>query len=96
MKNKAIVKPSMAKRDLALSLLLDGIGMLSYLFPLVGWMTDLVWAPIAGILLFRMYRGSVGAVGGWVVFIEEVLPGLDFIPTFTLTWCYVYWIKKKI
>jgi len=42
-----------------------------------------------------MYKGTVGTVGGITVFIEELIPGLDFIPTFTLTWIYTYWIKRK-
>lgn len=82
-------------RDLVLSLLFDGIGMLSYLIPVLAEFTDLIWAPIAGLLLLRMYKGTVGTVGGIIVFIEELLPGLDFIPTFTLTWIYTYLIKKN-
>ena len=80
---------------LILSLLFDGIGMLSYLVPVFAEVTDLVWAPIAGLILLKMYKGTVGTVGGITVFIEELIPGLDFIPTFTLTWIYTYWIKKK-
>ncbi|GGD33036.1 hypothetical protein [Flavobacterium orientale] len=83
------------KRDLFLSLLFDGIGMLSYLVPVLGTLSDVIWAPIAGLLLLRMYKGTVGTVGGIIVFIEELLPGLDFIPTFTITWIYTYLIKDK-
>jgi hypothetical protein len=82
-------------RDLILSFIFDAIGMLSYLIPLVGWITDIIWAPIAGLILLKMYKGNVGAVGGIVVFVEELLPGFDFIPTFTLTWMYTYLIKKN-
>jgi hypothetical protein len=82
-------------RDLILSFIFDAIGMLSYLIPLVGWITDIIWAPIAGLILLKMYKGNVGAVGGIVVFVEELLPGFDFIPTFTLTWIYTYLIKKN-
>jgi len=82
-------------RDLLLSLLFDCIGMLSYLIPVVGWITDVIWAPIAGLILLKMYKGNVGAVSGIVVFIEELLPGFDFIPTFTLTWIYTYFLKKN-
>jgi len=38
------------KRDLVLSLLFDGIGMISYLIPVIAEFTDLIWAPIAGLL----------------------------------------------
>lgn len=81
-------------RDLVLSLLFDGIGMMSYLIPFLGVITDVIWAPIAGLIMMRMYKGTVGAAAGFIVFVEEILPGLDFIPTFTLTWLYSYIIKK--
>lgn len=81
-------------RDLILSLLFDSIGMMSYLIPFLGTITDVIWAPIAGLIMLRMYKGTVGAASGFIVFLEELLPGLDFIPTFTLTWIYTYVIKK--
>ena len=89
------LEPNNKSRDLILSLIFDAIGMLSYLIPLLGWITDVIWAPIAGLILLKMYKGNVGAVGGIVVFIEELLPGFDLIPTFTLTWIYTYLIKKN-
>ncbi|UPQ78672.1 hypothetical protein M0M57_13725 [Flavobacterium azooxidireducens] len=82
-------------RDLALSLIFDGIGMMSYLVPFFGALSDVIWAPIAGLIMLRMYKGTVGAVSGVLVFIEELMPGLDFIPTFTITWIYKYIIKKE-
>jgi hypothetical protein len=78
-----------------LSLIFDGIGMLSYLVPFLGTLSDVIWAPIAGLILMRMYKGTVGTVGGFLVFVEELMPGIDFIPTFTITWIYTYLIKKK-
>ena len=83
------------KRDLVLGLLFDAIGFISYAIPFLGELTDLVWAPISGLIILKMYKGTVGTVGGITVFVEELIPGLDFIPTFTLTWIYTYWIKKK-
>lgn len=41
-----------------------------------------------------MYRGVKGAVGGLLGTVEELLPGLDFIPSFTLMWFYTYYIQK--
>ncbi len=81
-------------RDLILSLLFDAIGMLSYTVPLIAELTDIVWAPISGILLAAMYKGATGKIAGIVGFIEELIPGLDFIPTFTITWFYKYVMKK--
>lgn len=82
------------KEKLFWGLFLDGIGMLSFTIPFVGEFSDVVWAPISGFVLARMYKGTVGKVGGMVAFVEEFLPFLDFIPTFTLTWIYTYLIKK--
>jgi hypothetical protein len=97
MTKESLVKPlkDTKKRDLVLGLLFDAIGFISYAVPFLGELTDLVWAPIAGLILLKMYKGSVGTVGGIIVFIEELIPGLDFIPTFTLTWIYTYLIKKN-
>ena len=71
------------------------IGMFSFTVPLVGEFSDVVWAPLAGFLMTRMYKGTVGKVGGVVTFLEEIFPFSDVIPTFTLTWIYTYWIKNK-
>lgn len=75
---------------LILGLLFDGIGLLSYTVPFLGEGIDLIWAPISGLLLAYMYKGTVGKVAGIIGFIEELIPMLDFIPTFTLTWLYTY------
>ena len=80
---------------LILGIVLDLVGMMSYLIPGVGEFADIIWAPIAAFTLANMYKGSVGKIGGIVTFIEEIVPGLDFIPTFTLTWIYEYYIAKK-
>jgi len=82
-------------KKLVYSILFDLVGYASYGIPFVAELTDVIWAPIAGFLLARMYKGTVGTVGGITVFIEELLPGIDFIPTFTLTWIYTYLIKKE-
>ena len=83
------------KRKLILGLLFDGIGMLSLLIPGLGPVLDLIWAPAAAWLMTRMYSGTQGKVAAVVSFVEEVLPGTDFIPTFTLMWAYTYWIRRK-
>lgn len=82
------------RKKLIIGLALDAIGYLSYLIPLIGEFSDVIWAPIAGFILKSMYKGTVGTVGGIIAFIEEATPGLDFIPTFTLTWLYTYVYKK--
>lgn len=82
-------------KKLIYSILLDLVGYGSYVIPFFAEVTDVIWAPIAGFILARMYKGTVGTVGGIFEFAEELLPGTDFIPTFTLTWIYYYLIKKE-
>jgi len=82
-------------RDLALGLLFDGIGMLSFTIPIIGEFADVVWAPIAGLLMTRLYKGSVGKIAGIFTFLEEILPFTDVLPSFTMMWIYTYLIKKK-
>mgnify|MGYP000433048753 CR=1 FL=1 len=80
---------------LLLGILFDGIGMLSFVVPFVGEFSDIVWAPVSAFLIYKMYKGTAGKVGGVVTFIEEAgVFGTDFLPTFTLTWIYCYLIKK--
>ncbi|MHC5354559.1 hypothetical protein ACYSNX_10355 [Myroides sp. LJL115] len=81
-------------RRLFFSVILDLVGYLSYSIPALGEFSDLIWAPISSYLLARMYPGKVGKVGAIVNFIEEISPGLDLIPTFSLTWIYTYVYKK--
>ena len=73
---------------LALCLLLDVIGYFSYAIPFLGEFGDLIWAPISGILFYRLFGGGKGALGGVFSFAEEILPFTDFIPSFTLGWLY--------
>jgi hypothetical protein len=81
-------------RNLILGIVFDLIGMLSFTVPLIGEFSDVVWAPVAGYLMTRMYKGTVGKVSGVIAFLEEIIPFSDFIPTFTLTWIYTYLIKN--
>ncbi|WP_088341226.1 hypothetical protein [Robiginitalea sediminis] len=81
-------------RKLLLGLLLDGVGMLSLLVPGLGPALDLVWAPVAGWLMTRMYAGRAGKAAGFIAFAEELLPGTDVVPTFTLMWIYTYYVSR--
>ena len=80
-------------RLLLWGLLFDGIGMLSFMIPGIGEFTDLIWAPMAGWLMTRMYKGKPANIAGLIAFIEEIVPGLDVIPSFTLMWLYTYVFK---
>lgn len=78
---------------LLLGLLFDALGMASFIIPGVGEFTDLIWAPISGWLMTRMYKGRIGQAAGIFNFIEELIPGLDIIPSFTIMWIYTYLLK---
>ena len=80
---------------LFLGLLFDAIGMLSFAIPGVGEFSDVIWAPISGWLMTRLYTGRIGRTAGVITFVEELMPGMDVIPTFTITWLYTYVIKKE-
>jgi len=80
---------------LLLGLFFDLLGMLSYFIPGIGEFSDLIWAPLAGWLMTRMYQGQFGKTAGVVTFLEELLPGTDILPTFTLMWIYTFLIKKE-
>lgn len=74
-------------KKLALSLVLDFIGVITIF--------DVIWAPFSAYIMTRMYPGNKGKVAGVVSFIEEILPGLDIIPTFTIMWFYTYVFSRN-
>ena len=73
-------------QKLLLSLFFDALGYLSFLFPL----SDFVWAPLSACLMANMYKGKKGKIAAVVVFVEEALPFLDVIPSFTIMWFYTH------
>ncbi len=91
-----MTKPEKERKYLLLimGLLFDAIGMLSFAVPGIGEFSDVIWAPVSALLVYKMYKGVEGKIGGTVAFFEEIIPGLDIIPTFTLTWIYKFLIKK--
>jgi hypothetical protein len=78
------------KKLLIKGLVYDAIGMASYAVPVVGPFLDLLWAPYAAKLMKDMYPGKKGKIASVIVFLEEILPGTDIIPTFTLMWFYTF------
>ena len=76
---------------LTLSIIFDAIGYISLIFPPF----DFVWAPLAGYLMTKLYKGKTGKIAGIIVFIEEALPWLDVVPTFTLMWMYSFIFKPE-
>lgn len=80
---------------LANGIIYDLIGMITMVIPFVGPFLDILWAPFAAKKMSEMYKGTEGKVASVIVFIEEILPFTDFIPTFTLMWCYTFIWKKQ-
>lgn len=69
-------------KKLIISLICDAIGMIPFI--------DLIWAPVSGYMMTKLYKGKAGKLAGIFTFIEEFLPGTDFIPSFTIMWFYTY------
>lgn len=61
---------------------LDAIGMASAAMPII----DVVWAPIAASISYKMFGEKRGKYTSIITFIEEILPVTDIIPSFTIFW----------
>ncbi|MBX3256558.1 MAG: hypothetical protein KF862_20650 [Chitinophagaceae bacterium] len=72
--------------SLFICILMDLIGLATYSLPVLGELGDLIWAPVSALVFFKLFGGWKGAAGGIFNFIEELVPGLDFIPSFTIMW----------
>ncbi|MCF6243372.1 MAG: hypothetical protein L3J74_18805 [Bacteroidales bacterium] len=83
------------QKTLIYAIIIDLIGMLSYLMPAAGEIIDFIWAPISGFLIFLLFRNKLGIIGGAAGFIEELMPQTDIIPTATILWFIKFVIKKK-
>ncbi|MEO6733340.1 MAG: hypothetical protein ABIN01_19110 [Ferruginibacter sp.] len=81
MKEEKLVLP-----NIALCVLLDIIGMASYIFPLFAELSDIVWAPISALIFNKLFGGRLGLVGGVLNFLEEIIPVTDILPSFTIAW----------
>lgn len=75
---------------LFLGIVFDLIGIFPSIFPPIAF----IWAPLSALLLATMYKGKIGKIAGVFDFVEELVPIVDLIPTFTITWFYVYVIKS--
>ncbi|PHR74657.1 MAG: hypothetical protein COA67_00890 [Lutibacter sp.] len=78
-------------KKLLLGLLFDALGYVSFIFPFF----DIIWAPLSAYLMTKLYKGKKGKIAAAITFVEEALPMLDVIPTFTLMWLYTYVFNKE-
>lgn len=83
------------KKLLIKSIFYDAVGMASSSLPVVGSLLDLAWAPYAAKKMGEMYPGKKGKLASVIVFLEEILPFSDIVPTFTLMWLYTFVWKKQ-
>ena len=90
-----ILKLYMKKyQKLLLGILFDALGYVSFLIPGNGELTDIIWAPVSAWLMTKLYKGKIGKIGAVVTFVEEALPFMDVVPTFTIIWLYTYIFKS--
>jgi len=75
-------------------ILMDVVGYATYAIPGLGEFADILWAPISSIIFMVTFGGMKGVLGGVGNFVEEILPGTDFIPSFTIMW-FIQNLQKK-
>ena len=80
--------------SLIFCILMDLVGYATYAIPGLAEIADILWAPISSVIFIATFGGWKGAVGGVGNFIEEILPGTDFIPSFTIMW-FIQNMQKK-
>ena len=72
---------------LGVSIVIDGVGVSTYVLPGAGEIGDAGWAPVSAILVQSLYGRSI--LSG-IDFMEEILPFTDAVPTATIGWCLEY------
>ena len=80
--NQSIGKMDRKYKKLIKCLALDAIGMASAAMPII----DVVWAPLAASISYKMFGEKRGKLTSIITFIEEILPVTDVIPSFTIFW----------
>jgi len=72
------------------AILIDLIGMVSYILPGASELLDAIWAPMSAILVFILFNRKLS----WAsfTFLEELLPFTDVVPSATIAW-YVHYQK---
>lgn len=75
---------------------MDIIGYATYSIPVLGEIGDALWAPVSAIIFYISFGGWKGGFGAIFNFVEEILPGTDFIPSFTVMWLVQRAARKKI
>jgi hypothetical protein len=83
-----IIKHEKPLPSLVFCIVMDVIGCATYILPVVAEFIDIVWAPISAYIFYKTFGGRVGQIGAVLNFIEEIIPGTDIIPSFTIAYFY--------
>ncbi len=78
--------------SLAFCIVMDVLGYVTYAIPGLGELGDIVFAPISAIVFYYIFGSWKGAMFN---FTEELIPGTDFIPSFTIMWVWKYFAERK-
>jgi hypothetical protein len=78
--------------SLTFCIIMDVLGYATYAIPGLGELGDIVFAPISAVIFYTMFGSWKGALFN---FAEEIIPGTDFVPSFTIMWCMRYFGSKK-
>jgi hypothetical protein len=67
---------------------IDIMGCMSYIIPGIGELFDAFLAPLSAILVYIFFKKKLK----WAAFnfIEEIIPGIDIIPSATIAWYSMY------
>lgn len=93
MQNELIKKFNRIKNlKLVAAVIIDLVGLTTYVVPGAAEGGDMAWGPISGFLIYMLFpnRKRMALTGA----IEEMLPFTDFIPTAYLAWRLDY-VKDK-
>ena len=80
--------------SLLLCIILDVIGSAAIIVPVIGEVFDVIWAPISSVLFLILF-GRKATFGAVFSFVEEVIPGVNLIPTFTIAWLVRYFGSRS-
>ena len=85
----------MKQPSLLFCIVMDVIGYATYAVPVLGEVGDALWAPVSAVIFYISFGGWKGGFGAIFNFVEEILPGTDFIPSFTIMWLLQSAARKK-
>jgi hypothetical protein len=71
---------------IGICIIIDLIGMATYIYPALAEFVDIAWAPISAMIFYKLFGGRMGKIGAVLNFLEEIVPFTDIIPSFTIAW----------